>query len=375
MLQKFKIIYLIAKWEFKEKFLHKSFLISFALSQFLLFISLYFINSTSTNLQSNAYPIAIVTDSLNSSSINLKGDDFKYFFVKVKKEDYLNKQNLLDVPKVLNNSFIACVEISGNNIKFNFSSLLNNTEIVDLQNNLYKLINSEYVVSSKIVNINKQISENKILSHIGIVLIFIFTILISSNLFLRGFSIEKDSKLLEILLSSTKLENILTGKAIGLFLFVMIQFIFWFLISLLSNKTIFFEVFVSIDIYILLATEVLFYIMFFLTASLASKHESDINIVLSSITFFLLLPFLFIDKLIFFDKSIFSYFLIYFPFTSFSSFVIKSVNLHNGFFEILFALLIQLISILSIIIFIKKYLKTESLTNSIFSFTAKWNKK
>ena len=155
----------------------------------------------------------------------------------------------------------------------------------------------------------------------------------------------------------------------------MIQFILWFLISLLSNKTIFFEVFVSIDIYILLATEVLFYIMFFLTASLASKHESDINIVLSSITFFLLLPFLFIDKLIFFDKSIFSYFLIYFPFTSFSSFVIKSVNLHNGFFEILFALLIQLISILSIIIFIKKYLKTESLTNSIFSFTAKWNKK
>ncbi len=373
MLRKIKIILLIAKWEFKEKFLHKAFLISFCLSQFLLFITVYFINSTTEGNKTTVYPIAIISNSKNLDNSFLrkltKSND--YIFVKINKNNYLDTNNTFNVNKVLNGTFIACLEIFENKYSLSISSSLNKDEIIGIQNYLNAIINDGDVIFYDLLTNKDGIIDKKLISIIGIVLIFVFTILISSNMFLRGFSIEKESKLLELLVSSTRIENILMGKSIGFFIFILLQFIVWFIIASITSDVLFYETFHSIWVIVLLCLEVLFYIVFFLIASLLSKHDSDANIILSSITFFLLLPFLLIENLVYSKDSIISNLLIYFPFTSFPSIIIKSVRYNYSTSEILLAILIMITTIVFIVSYISKSLISKPILNKVLTFNSK----
>ncbi len=263
MLSKIKIILLIAKWEFKEKFFHKTFLISFLISQLLLFFAIYFIHSSFDNHKTQIYPIAFVIDNSNPNFINKSENNLELFFVKIKKSDYIDKNKNFSIKNVLDNNFVAYLEISGKNVNIFFSSDLQKDEIIKIQNYFNSFYSANINFSFNLVDKTDQILHKKIVSHFGIVFLFIFAILISSNLFLRGFAAEKESKLLELLISSTNFNNILIGKTIGLFIFICIQFFVWSLVSVVSNKLLLFEAFVNYLIVVLLFVAVIFYILFF----------------------------------------------------------------------------------------------------------------
>lgn len=372
MLKKLKNIFLIGKWEFREKFFHKSFLIYFLLSQFLLFLTVYFINPNSNNNHTKVFPIALLfePDSIDNNLLNKLIANDVFFFVKINKSDYLDSNNTFVLQNVFKENFVACLTISPDKYSLTLNNELSKRDILRIQNYVNKLINNTSELSYDLFStVNKEI-EKKLITKFSIVLIFIFTILISANMFLRGFSAEKESKLLELLLSSTSLENILLGKSLGFFIFIIIQFTVWFSISLFVDN-IFISSINSFWIIILFYFEILFFIIFLLVASLLSNNDSETNIVLSTITILLLLPFIFIDDLVNFNNSIISNFLIYFPITSFPAIVLKSIKFEFSTFDILSIILILLITIIIFIFLISKYISNDQIINNIFSSNSK----
>lgn len=377
MIINLKKIFLIAKWEFKEKFLHKAFIISFLLSQFLLIFSFYFLKLDKTEDSNNYFPIAVILENDNSNYFykNFPRSD-NFIFIKINKDNYLDSLNNFSPKKLfLKDNFLACIELNENKIKLFISSNLNKNEIIKIQNFINNNFNLRSNFNTCLINVNNLELEDIILKKIGIVLIFIFTILISSNLFIRGFAAEKESKLIEILFSSTKPSIVIYGKSLGFFIFILAQFFIWFLIGFITNNTLIFEIFFSIEFLFLMLLQILFYIVIFVIASLLAKHESDTNLILSITVLLLLLPFLFIDKLVLSNNSFIKLFLIYSPFTTFSALTIKSINQNNLFNEIIIAIFILFFSILLLIYTISKFYKTEIITNNLLFEYKKKNKK
>nr|HPN38690.1 hypothetical protein [Melioribacteraceae bacterium] len=119
----------------------------------------------------------------------------------------------------------------------------------------------------------------------------------------------------------------------------------------------------------------IFYILFFLVTSLITKHESETNIILSIVTFLLVLPFLFIDKLIYTQDTFISYFLQYFPFTSFPALIIKSVKPIINNEQIIIAITVLIISIGILIYYISKFLFSASIIHNVINFYSKRKEK
>ncbi len=374
MIKNIKKILLIAKWEFKEKFLHKAFIISFLLSQFLLVFAFYFIKLDKTEHSTDVIPIAVVSENNNNNLISKKLNYVDNFvFINVNKSKYLDSLNNFSVQKLfLEKDFLACIILNNDNINLVISSDLNKNEIVKIQNFIYNNLNLTSTFITSLINVNNLALEDKILKKIGVVLIFIFTILISSNLFIRGFAVEKESKLLEILFSSTTPANVIYGKSIGFLIFILAQLIIWLVFGFITNNILIYEIFTSINLLFIMLLQVLFYIVFFAIASLLSKHESDSNLILSITVFLLLLPFLFLDKLLSVTNSTVKLFLTLFPFTSFPAIVIKSINQNIFYDEVLFIILILITSISLLIYFITKFINSGTITkNLLFSYKKK----
>ncbi|MFH0733932.1 MAG: ABC transporter permease [bacterium] len=334
-------IILIAKWELKEKFLHKSFLIYFFITQLILFLSLSLTKNESTEISSPS-PIGIINNSgynitpllMQLNSVVDSNNVPEFLIINLNKNRYKLQYNQNDFEKFLfDENFNACLYIDSTNYKLYHSAFFSQSKILVfnkyllsfMANNPNRPFNSNNISFSFIELTAKQTFKlSSLLNNLSINLIFIFVILISGNLFLRSFAVEKSNKLIEVLLSSTNAKTIIIGKSLGLFCFVLFQTFIWVLTSVFTGNNIFFLSVNTVWIIIFFIFGLILYVSIFTGLGSLINNESDSNMIMGIISFFLILPLLFIKELFYFPNSNISSFLTYFPLTSPSSIFIKS---------------------------------------------------
>jgi len=352
-----KKLFLIAKWELKEKFLHKSFIIYFFISQLLLFLTL---SLTSENYQTSNSPrtIGVVAPtSIDIKELIKSVDESENIIIKINKNDFLTSGKELDIERLLFKEHFDFI-IAGDSLKLNlfYSDYLDNYDVINLQSKLLNVF-SEKTLNGRKFFLNKispanNLSITSFLNKLGINLIFIFIILVSGNLFLRSFSYEKSNKIIEILLSSTSSNILILGKSIGLFVFVIIQLCFWLLSSYLFGNNLINITLFNFETLSLFFIGLIFYVTVFTGLGTLVNYESDTNLVMGIISLFLILPLLAIKEIVYFPHSIISTFLTYFPFTSTSTLIIKSgfLSINSSELIISLTLLIFFIFLISKII-------------------------
>lgn len=345
-----KKLFLIAKWELKEKFLHKSFIIYFFISQFLLFLT---ISLTGDNSEPSNIPktIGIISPStLNTSKLIKSVNESKSLIIKINKNDFLTESGSLDYEKLLfAEHFDFVIENDTNGISLYYSGFIENSKVIEVQSILLNTLSADLFNNSKF-NLKKitpigNFSITTLINKLGINLIFIFIILVSGNLFLRSFSYEKSNKIIEILLSSTSSNILILGKSIGLLIFVLIQLFFWLLTSSLFGNSFINNTLFNVETLSLFFVGLTFYVTVFTGLGTLINYESDTNLVMGIISLFLIIPLLVIKEIIFFPNSIISTFLTYFPFTSTSTLIIKSGFLTISRSELIISLSLLLFSI------------------------------
>ncbi len=377
-----KKLFLIAKWELKEKFLHKSFIIYFFISQFLLFLT---ISLTGDNSEPSNIPktIGIVTPTIiNTSKLIKSVNETNSLIIKINKNDFLTESGSLDYNKLLfaeHLDFLIANDTKG--ISLYYSGFKENSEVIEVQSILLNTLSNDIYNNTKF-NLKKitpigNFSINTLINKLGINLIFIFIILVSGNLFLRSFSYEKSNKIIEILLSSTSSNILILGKSIGLFIFVIIQLFFWLLTSSLFGNSFLNSTLFNFEILSLFFVGLTFYVTVFTGLGTLVNYESDTNLVMGIISLFLILPLLTIKEIIFFPNSIISTFLTYFPFTATSTLIIKSGFLSINFNEIIISLSLLIIFIFliskTISILFERSIQNLDRKNTFCKFSKKSN--
>ncbi len=336
-----KKIILIAKWELKEKFLHKSFIIYFLITQLLLFLTLS-ITKSIPNPQNSPSPIAIVNNSNYNLSPLLKqlnsavdsNNTPEFLIINYSKKYQRLNFTKNDLERLLfEDNFSACLSIDSNKINFYHSSFLQPDKILRFNEYLLAFTTNNFLSKSnsndfsfKFTLLTNKHSFNisSLLNNLSLNLIFVFVILISGNLFLRSFAVEKANKLIEMILSSTDAKTIIIGKSLGLLSFVLFQTLIWIITSLFTGNNFFSFSISTIWIVLFFVFGLILYVSIFTGFGSLINNESDSNMIMGIISFFLVLPLLFIQELFYNPYSGISTFLTYFPLTSPSAIFIRS---------------------------------------------------
>lgn len=100
-----------------------------------------------------------------------------------------------------------------------------NMVISDLRKGETKVIRDGMVLDSNVVS-------TAVLLSVILIILFFSTISMAGNWFIRGFSEEKNNRLIEVLLTSISKRELLSGKFLGLFLLSMLQNLIIFVVAI-----------------------------------------------------------------------------------------------------------------------------------------------
>lgn len=336
-------IFQIAKWEFIERVKRKYFIVSTLLTPLLVIAIGYFSGLANISTSDSPQIIGIY----NTSEIpfeNLK-DTFegtklsdgqpKYIPINLNKDIRENYDDLSLLERLVENGEVSASLI----IRRNDSNILStklitkyplqNVELLLIENLLSKTadpkINSlnkvkiESIITSEIF---KNKSEAEIVSQFFesfvLLILLVVTILFSGGLFVRGLAEEKSNRIIEILLSSCKVKDILLGKIIGLSLLGLFQISVWIIFGyIILGKQLFQHEtsFLSLQIaYFILGY--LFYTSIFVGLGSLVNSEYDSQQLTTNISIFLLLPIILALQIIEHPDSIMAIVLSVFPLTS-----------------------------------------------------------
>jgi ABC-2 type transport system permease protein len=382
-----KKIFEVARWEYVEKIRTKTFLVSVIITPII--IILYAILPTLfVEEQSDSTKILGVLDSTNVifhdfnkelSSYTLNNHQPAYLLIDLKK----NNQSLSNMineadDKVKSNRIYGYFLISKlpNNIlsiDFRSKNVLEAKDKIRFEisiNNLrwqqqlrLKNINPSTIDFSKnnISFIETQINNNSgspsdfiSVFYRSIIYIILLTMLIiySGQMLVRSLLEEKSNRLIEILISSCKAEELLTGKIIGLSALALTQMLLWIFIGivLLGTNVIpitSFHNIIEIIIYFILGF--LFYSSLLVGIGSIVSTEQEAQQITNYLSMILIIPIVIILPAMQNPDSIFMTVLTYFPLTLPSVMILK-LNITNiSNFEFLTTVLIMFFSILVII--------------------------
>lgn len=182
-------------------------------------------------------------------------------------------------------------------------------------------------------------------------MLFILFVLFSGGKFIRSFMYEKSSNLIEILITSTTPMELFTGKLFGLIAIGIFQLFIWSIMGLLLNGFSSITIFTDSNSILLLVYFVLGYIFYgsiFLSVGVYADTESKAFRLTGLFSMFLLIPLIFSFYFISSGETHLSEVMLYFPFTSSSTAIIKLISADN--FSILQELLPIIVLIFSILL-------------------------
>lgn len=226
---------------------------------------------------------------------------------------------------------------------------------LNINANVIKSVTDNVIIKNKIINNDKNANENLIaVFYKSIIYIVLLTLMIiySGQLLVRSLLEEKSNRLIEILISSCKPQQLLTGKILGLSALAVTQMIIWLLLGyiLLGSNLI------SVSSLNNLSGIILFFILGFLfyssllvgIGSIVST-EQEAQQITSYLSMILIIPVVIIIPAIQNPDSLLIKFLTYFPFTT-SSIIILKLNIGRvTSSELLLTTAIMLFSIIIVI--------------------------
>jgi len=244
-----KNILLIAKREYFSQVKKKSFIILSFLAPLLLIVSGLFI-SMITNSDNTNYKIAISDESDFFSNINLNNVEFQHINeenTKTIKENLIDTNavdGLLVIPKLKDNSFLNLE----NHIRFFTNKNIDSSVLREISNVISNKILTEKAkklglnekqtldlnkkFTLKIENLNKNNNDlliSNIKSSVSGILMYatLMFIIIYAVRVMRSVLEEKNSRIVEIIISSIKPFDLMLGKILGVTMVALTQFITW----------------------------------------------------------------------------------------------------------------------------------------------------
>jgi len=177
-------------------------------------------------------------------------------------------------------------------------------------------------------------------------------------MFARSLVEERSNGIIEILLSSCKGEQLLSGKILGLSLLGIFQLFIWVIFGLIITKNEVFNpgFFNNLGLQILFFfIGFIFYITIYTAIGIIAKTDHEVQQFSSYLSLLLILPFILSVYVIPHPNSGLSLFLNYFPLTSTPIIILRLNVISLPFYEIILTLFINIISIIIIIKLSSKY--------------------
>ncbi|MBL1214127.1 MAG: ABC transporter permease [Ignavibacteriae bacterium] len=333
----------IAYWEFTERVKRKYFIISTLLTPLFLIALGYF--SGVVNLSTDEKPqmiglynyseIPFANFQIAFDNVQLPNNQPKYILVDVTKDVINNDGNIAILENYVESQNLAAVVIVKSDSINNVSSTLitkypkSHNEILLLEAilNQAKYLSNEVYESIKITQSpTSEIFEHKTEAELVnqfydsfvLLILLLASILFSGGLFVRGLAEEKSNRIIEILLSSCKVNDILLGKILGLSLLGLFQILIWILLgyTFLSNYIFINNAdFLTLQI-IFFLLGYLFYTSVFVGLGSLVNSEYDSQQLTTNISIFLLVPIILALQIIEYPNSILAVTLSFFPLTS-----------------------------------------------------------
>ena len=381
----------IAKWEFLEKIKKKSFIIYMVFFPIVV-IGMGIIPSMLTD-SSNGVPMPIGIldetgkysyDLMNAlSKYSLPGGQPAYIVLLMNRSlEKFDKQKSAADEKVFNNRVDGYLVITEKNEKLNFqfrSAIL--IQPKDIQN-IEEAINS-VLISNKLISrgIDPEFTRN-LFSDIKIdlvkigngeegkpdlleiffssyifIMLLVLMIIFSGGMLVRSIVEEKSNRIMEILLSSCKADDLLTGKIIGLSWLGLFQLLVWFIVGglLLGTNLIDFDLFKNVYLqitYFLLGY--MLYTAIFVGIGSIVNTEQEAQQYTSYISILLVVPIIISIQVIQQPNSLIAKILSYFPLTTAPIMLLRTNVYSPPLWEIILTILILLIAVYTVIIISSK---------------------
>ncbi len=357
-----KKIFEIARWEYVEKVRTKTFIISLIITPILiiLFSTIPLLFSENQAAESTKLIGIINTAGINFTDLNNELSNYKttdnqpdYILVNVYNPSLTITENINAADsKTQSGTLYGYVLLlkSDNgsiNAEFRSKSLSDTKDFDKIKDAIKNVIQREKLESLNIssdkiselmnsVNIKNKIldgrkaAENNFISlfYKSIVYIVLLTLMIiySGQMLVRSLLEEKSNRLIEILISSCKPQELLTGKIIGLSALAVTQMIIWMLIGylLLGSEIIPASSFNNLGgIILFFVLGFLFYSSFLVGIGSIVSTEQEAQQVTSYLSMLLIIPLLIIIPAIQNTDTLLIKVLTYFPFTTPSIMILK----------------------------------------------------
>lgn len=375
-----KKIFTIAKWELIEKLRKRSFFVFMILFPVIIIIlsmiPTLFLNSEFEG-QVNAIGIIDKTGRINPQLIE-KQDDLLFipynFTDKSYEQNFEISLNDLETGVTKGVVIIDLMENRKYKVKYISADLSSESSgkrvLLLIENSILrsKLNDVRDKISIKKSYVNLQSDKNKSLSIF--VKSFVFLILlITSTLtnggtFARGFVEEKNSSIMEIIISSCPVSTLFYGKLVGIVLVGLVQIVIWFGAGLLFANEIFLPISMFSVQLIFFILGYLLYASLFLGAGSFIKSEYEAQQLTTLISIILIIPLLLSFYILIEPNSLLATILTYFPLTTVPVMLIKLSGDNYTITQLVITLFIVLSSIFFIINFSSKmYISSYSKGN------------
>ncbi|HMN47596.1 MAG TPA: ABC transporter permease [Ignavibacteriaceae bacterium] len=382
-----KKIFAVARWEYVEKIRTKAFLISVIITPII--IILYSIvpalfaeeHTDETKLIGILNNSDISFSELDNelSVYKLKNNQPAYLLINLNESGKSFDENKLDADektksgRIYGYLFVDGTSSDKLNLEFRTSIISDPQDMerfgiafnnIRLKRQLLLLnINPESIgfvtnnIQIKQTQINEKVKSNKDFVSVfyrSIIFIILLTLMIiySGQMLVRSLLEEKSNRLIEILVSSCKPEELLAGKIIGLSALGLTQMVLWFLIAsiLMGTEIISITSFHNIpEIIIYFILGFIFYSSLLVGIGSIVSTEQEAQQITSYLTMVLIIPIIIILPAIQNPDSIFMKVLTYFPLTLPSVMILKLNIIDISFLELLITILIMLLSIILMI--------------------------
>ncbi len=387
-----KKILIIAQWEFFEKVRKKSFLISIIITP-LIFLAIGYSTGLLNPVERNNIPVPIgILDFTKQYSNRIIADLSDYYysdgqpkFIPILLRENPNDRNYYD--KDIEDNIIAgyiLITKSINNItsfELRTGNQLNNIQIGLINNTLLK---SAAIVDAKEYGLGAE-GLNKLSENLNIKLvhlknrsdteaemvkafftgyIFIMLLLImiifAGGMFVRSMVEEKSNRIMEILLSSCKINTLLAGKIIGLSFLGLFQLLIWVIFGYFMQSNDLVSLEAGSTLYLQLAYFILGYMIYtsiFVGLGSIVNSEHDAQQITGNLSLIMIIPIIISTQVIQSPNSLLANLLTFFPLTT-APVMILRLNIYTPpIWEIAASLLILLLSIYLLIFISSKIFK------------------
>jgi ABC-2 type transport system permease protein len=369
-------IFIIARWEFIEKIKTRSFVISLILTP-LIIVAFSFFPSLLAEEESDR---TVVVGILDPSSVftremidkledfRIKQDQPAYIMINLyqsgkditellKRADSLVVKGSLEGVVIITDSsgsyLLEYRSINAGNLKntkriekaFNEVRIMHHLEQAGVAPDIMSYIFEDSDIRVVRLNLSGKESESSFLeiffSSLVFIMILVFIILSSGGMLIRSLVEEKSNRLIEILVSSCKPEELLTGKILGLSLLALVQITIWIILGIfLTGIQLIplsaFDYLLPMLVYFILGF--LFYTALFVGIGSVVNTEQEAQQITGYLTLILFLPVIFAVSSIQNPDSWMVNALTYIPFTTpvimLLKFNIKPVPVHEIFITV-----------------------------------------